>query len=138
MKKIIIVLFILTSFTLMASVPSYMDERSLWERTLIKVKLKKDIAKSFDYSKLRVYSKKKSHRRIQGRIKNKARDDFEWVTFKVMMGENFKQLNEVHRFTVNNFEKNDTYFLDSNVYLGKSRGKKIQIVYVDSSDRRKR
>lgn len=138
MKKIIIVLFILTSFTLIASVPSYMDERSLWERTLIKVKLRKDIAKSFDYSKLRVYSKKNSHRRVQGRIKNKAMEDFEWVTFKVMMGENSKQLNEVYRFTVNNFEKNDTYFLDSDVYLGKKKGKKVQIVYVNSSDKRKR
>lgn len=136
MKKIILILFIAGSLNITAATPSHMDERGFVEKTLIKLKLKKDISKSFKYSKLKVYSKRSgSYRRLQGRIKNQDSDDFQWATFKVMLGERKDKLEEVYRFTIHNFEKNKTYFLDSKVYVGDTKGKQMQIVYVNSENK---
>ncbi len=136
MKKIILILFIALSLNAVAATPSYMDERGFVEKTLIKLKLRKDVSKSFDYSKLRVYSKRSGgYRRIQGRIKNQANNDFQWATFKVMLGEKKNKLEEVYRFTIHNFERNKTYFLDSKVYVGDTKGKEMQIVYVNSEEK---
>lgn len=136
MKRIILILFIATSLNITATTPSYMDERGFLEKTLIKLKLKKDIAKSFKYSKLKVYSKKSGgYRRVQGKIKNHATKDFKWVTFKVMMGERKDKLEEVYRFTVHNFQKKKIYFFDSNIYMGDTRGKQMQIVYINSENK---
>ncbi len=136
MKKIILILFIAASLSTVAATPAQMDERGILERTLIKLKLKKDVSKSFKYSKLRVYSKRSgSYRRLQGRIKNQAKGDFQWATFKVMLGERKDKLEEVYRFTIHNFEKNKTYFLDSKVYVGDTKGKQMEIVYVNSENK---
>ncbi|GLI56694.1 hypothetical protein PM10SUCC1_22080 [Propionigenium maris DSM 9537] len=136
MKKIILILFIALSLNVVSATPSYMDERGFMEKTLIKLRLRKDISKSFKYSKLKVYSKRSGgYRRIQGRIKNQADGDFQWATFKVMLGEKKNKLEEVYRFTIHNFEKNKTYFLDSNVYVGDTKGKEMQIVYVNSEEK---
>ena len=136
MKKIILMLFVAASLNITAATPSHMDERGFLEKTLIKLKLKKDVSKSFKYSKLKVYSKRSgSYRRLQGRIKNQAADDFQWATFKVMLGERKDKLEEVYRFTIHNFEKSKTYFLDSKVYVGDTKGKQMEIVYVNSENK---
>lgn len=136
MKKNITIFFILLSLSLSAASPSTMDERGLWERFLIRVKIKEDTAKSFSYSKLRVYSRKSGIRRMQARVKNVGSDDFHWATFKLMLGERSDNLKEVYRFTINNFEKNKTYFFDSDVDVDGIKGKKLEVVYVDSNMRK--
>lgn len=136
MKKFTAIFFILLSLSLSAASPSTMEERGLWERFLIRMKIREDTAKSFKYSKLRVYSRKSGVRRMQARVKNDGSGDFHWATFKLMLGERSDNLEEVYRFTINNFEKNKTYFFDSDVDVNGVKGKKLEVVYVDSEMRK--
>lgn len=132
MKKITIALFIVLSVCLSAASPSTMEEHGFFKKLLIRAKIKEDTGKYFKSSRIRVYSRKNGVRRMQARIKNEGTDDYHWVTFKIMLGERSDNLKEVYRFTVNTFEKNDTYFFDSDVDVNGVKGKILEVVYVDS------
>ncbi len=130
MKRLILIIMIMVSFSFSYGEENYSADKGIMETILGSIGLKKDYSENFEIDDIKVSSRKRGYRSIQGEIKNIGNENYELVTFLVLLGDTESNMTQVHSFTLFNVKAGRKYDFNFKVNVGDIKGKKVKIEYV--------
>jgi hypothetical protein len=130
MKRFFILAIMVLSFSFSYSSNSYTAEKGMMQSLLEKTGLRKDRSRDFKVDDIKVFSEKNDYRRINIDIKNVGSEDYESVTFSILLGKTKDAMSEVYTFTLYDFESGKKYKFNSKVYVGDVKGKKAEVRFI--------
>ncbi|ADO82648.1 hypothetical protein [Ilyobacter polytropus] len=130
MKRFLLLAIMLLSFSFSYSSSSYTAEKGIVQSLLEKTGIKKDRSKDFKVDDIKVFTEKKDYRRINIDIKNVGSENYESVTFSILLGKTEESMSEVYTFTIYDFDSGKKYKFDSKVYVGDVRGRNAEVRFI--------
>jgi len=130
MKRFLLLAIMLLSFSFSYSSSSYTAEKGIVQSLLEKTGIKKDRSKDFKVDDIKVFTEKKDYRRINIDIKNVGSENYESVTFSILLGKTEESMSEVYTFTIYDFDSGKKYKFDSKVYVRDVRGRNAEVRFI--------